>query len=84
MSEKKAYGIKMGNTWNGYVYGECFDEDGKYLGGCSSSNNLFLEVDLSKYSKGYDYVYLGYNVPHGLRLKIWENKTPKIQDCLYV
>jgi hypothetical protein len=61
----KAYGFllisqteyRMGEHHPQCVYGECYAEDGKFLGGWTSSSISFLRLDLAKHAEGYDYVF---------------------------
>lgn len=54
----KAYGFPIVDYGNNNVYGNCFSEDGTYLGGWTSSNLSFLEHDLSNHAKNYDYKFV--------------------------
>jgi hypothetical protein len=53
---EKAYGFLV-MTLAGHEYGECYSEDGKFLGGWTSSSIGFLKLDLAKHAEGYEYIF---------------------------
>lgn len=54
----KAYGFLLQNIGiGGDVYGECFAEDGKWLGGWTSSDVEWLKRDLETHAKTHDMEY---------------------------
>ena len=53
------------------VYGEVWSEDRKFLGNWTSSNLSFLETDLAKHAKEYEYFFTQTR-PQGLGFSIDE------------
>lgn len=58
----KAYGFSLtyhtgDSPWGALVYGEVYTEEGTFLGHWVSSDLRFLENDLKKHAKEYDYSF---------------------------
>jgi hypothetical protein len=55
---KKAYGFPLVDYGNNNVHGQCFSEDGQYLGSWTSSDLTWLKQDLANHADGYDYQFV--------------------------